>query len=167
LRSIVISVVVFACMLLEARRAGRNEREQRARGGIEPAGDVYALMQVAYPGAFLAMLVEGTLRGPADPRLVAAGALLFAAAKALKYWTIAALGRCWTFRVLVVPGMRLVTGGPYRWLRHPNYVAVAGELAGVALMTGAAIAGPLGTAGFLLLIARRVRVEDDAILTRG
>src|SRR4051794_20549096 len=52
------AVVVFAFLILETRRASRNERAQRARGGIEPSGDVYPLMQIAYPGAFAAMLLE-------------------------------------------------------------------------------------------------------------
>lgn len=160
-----IGAVVFAGMIAEARRARRNERAQRARGGIEPAHDVYALMQVAYPAAFLVMLAEGAVRGPAPDAALAAGAAVFAIAKALKYWAIASLGRSWTFRVIVVPGEPLVSAGPYRWMRHPNYVAVAGELAGVALMTGAWIAGPAATAAFLLLVARRIRVEEDAILT--
>ena len=160
-----IGAVVFAMMIAEAWRARRNERAQLAVGGIEAPGDVYAIMQVAYPAAFLAMIVEGVARGPAAPGFLIAGAVVFALAKSLKIWAIAALGRCWTFRVIVVPGMPLVTSGPYRWIRHPNYLAVAGELAGVAMMMGALVTGPLGTAAFLLLVARRIRVEEDAILT--
>ena len=60
---VLIAAIVFLPMLAEARRAAANERVQRARGGIEPAGDVYKMMQVAYPGAFLAMIAEGVLRG--------------------------------------------------------------------------------------------------------
>lgn len=160
-----IGVVVFGSMLVEARRASLNERAQRARGGVEPPHDVYALMQIAYPAAFLAMVAEGAARGPAASVALVTGAALFAAAKALKYWAVASLGPAWTFRVIVVPGAPLVSSGPYRWLRHPNYLAVAGELAATALMTGAWIAGPLATAAFLLLVARRIRVEEDAILT--
>jgi len=62
-----------------------------------------------------------------------------------------------------VPGMRPVTSGPYRWLRHPNYAAVAGELVAVALMSGASIAGPLGTVLFGLLMFRRISVEERAL----
>ena len=63
---VLIAAIVFLPMLVEARRAAANERAQRARGGIEPAGDVYKMMQVAYPGAFLAMIAEGACG--ADPR---------------------------------------------------------------------------------------------------
>src|SRR5262245_41829446 len=110
-------------MAVEALRARRNERSQRARGGLEPRGDVYAAMRIAYPAAFAAMLVEGALGGAPRASIAAAGILVFSAAKALKWWAIVSLGPSWTFRVIVVPGAPLVVRGPYRWLRHPNYVA--------------------------------------------
>ena len=106
-------------MLVEASRASANERAQRARGGREPSGDVYTMMRIAYPAAFLAMLVEGGLRGTPPRSAVLAGAAVFLTAKALKSWAIVSLGPFWTFRVVVVPGARLVTAEPYRWLRHP------------------------------------------------
>ena len=92
-----------------------------------------------------------------------AGAAVFVAAKALKWWAILSLGPFWTFRVIVVPGARLVAAGPYRWLRHPNYVGVIGELAGVALMTGAPLSGVAGFVTFGWLVLRRISVEERAI----
>jgi methyltransferase len=121
-------------------------------------------MQVAYPAAFLAMIVEGLFREPGLPT-IGGGALLFGAAKALKWWAIGSLGRCWTFRIIVVPGAPLVASGPYRVLRHPNYVAVAGELVAVAMMTGAWVTGPLATAGFGALMLRRIAVEQRALFS--
>src|SRR5438876_9454824 len=153
---ITIAAVVFSLMLIEARRAWRNERAQLARGGIEPPDDVYNTMRVVYPAAFLAMIAE-TQVGGAPPRGVAfAGIALFGAAKALKWWAILTLGPFWTFRVIVVPDAPLVTSGPYRYLRHPTYVAVVGELAGVALMARAQVAGLLGEVGFSLLMLKRI-----------
>ena len=164
---LLVLIAVFGAMAAEAKRANANERTQRARGAIEPPGDVYTMMRVAYPAAFLAMIAEGFFRGrPAATALtsgVAAGILLFGAAKALKWWAILTLGPFWTFRVIVVPGAPLVTSGPYRYLRHPNYVAVAGELAAVALMTGAVVTGPLGIVGFAALMLKRVAVEERAL----
>jgi len=155
--------IVFGTMLVEARRASSNERAQRARGGVEPAGDVYKIMRIVYPGVFLAMSVEGTVRATAAPAAMLAGAALFVAAKCLKWWAIVSLGRFWTFRVIVVPGARLVAAGPYRWLRHPNYVGVMGELAGAALIAGAPLTGMAGIATFGWLIVQRVSVEDRAL----
>lgn len=145
-------------MLAEARRASRNEGMQRSRGGVEPPDDVYTMMRIVYPAVFLAMFAEGFWRGAPPLANWAAGVAFLAAAKCLKWWAIASLGSSWTFRVIVVPGAPLVAGGPYRWLRHPNYVAVVGELAGVAIANGARIAGPLSLAVFGWLIWRRVAV---------
>jgi methyltransferase len=152
-------------MLLEARLAARNERAQRARGGVEPAGDVYALMRMAYPVSFAAMLVEGAMRGGPPAATFLAGAVVFTAAKALKWWAIVTLGRFWTFRVIVIANAPLIQRGPYRWLRHPNYVGVVGELAGAALAASAPVSGVAALAGFGLLLIKRIRVEARALAT--
>jgi methyltransferase len=162
-----LPIVVFVPMLVEARRAARHEDLQRSRGGIEPPGDVYSVMRVAYPAAFLLMIGEGFWRHaqgePASWRVAILGLALFLIAKALKWWAILSLGPAWTFRVIVVPGAPLVTHGPYRRLRHPNYLAVAGELVGAALMTNARVAGPSMTLLFARLMTRRMAVEQRAL----
>lgn len=156
-------LVVFGIMGLEAAVASRHDRALRALGAVEPADDVYRAMQAAYPAAFLAMLAEGAWRGAGPDTVAIAGACVFLAAKALKYWAIASLGARWTFRVLVPPGSRRIVGGPYRWISHPNYLAVALELTGVALAMHAGVSGPIGVAGFSVLMWRRVRVEEKAL----
>jgi methyltransferase len=158
-----VGLIVLAPMLVEARRSAQNERLQRARGGREPEGDVYRVMQAAYPAAFLAMIAEALLVGGPSRLAFATGLALFGLGKALKWWAILTLGPSWTFRVIVVPGAPLVRSGPYRHMRHPNYVGVVGELAGAALMTGARIAGPVATILFGLLMLRRIAVEDRAL----
>src|SRR5437899_8505451 len=147
LTALAVLIVVFLPMAVEATRAASNERTQRARGGIEPPDDVYKMMRIAYPAAFLAMIAEGFVRGTPSTLALTAGIVLFAAAKALKWWAILTLGPFWTFRVIVVPDARLVTSGPYRYLRHPNYVAVAGQIVGCALVARGTFAWLLATAG--------------------
>jgi len=158
-----LAAIVFGALLIETWRAARNERAQRARGGVEPPGDVYKLMRIVYPGAFLAMFAEGIARGSPSPSVVVAGVAIFAAAKALKWWAILSLGPFWTFRVIVVPGTALVAKGPYRWLRHPNYIGVAGELAGVAMMTDAWVSGVAAIGTFSALLIKRIAVEERAL----
>ena len=153
-------LAVLLMMLGESAIARRNERILRQRGASEPPDDVYAVMRWAYPGALVAMAGEGALfGGPAAP-IVLAGVLLFAAAKALKWWAMASLGVQWSFRVLIVPGMPLVSTGPYALMRHPNYVAVVGELLSMALMVGARVSGPIAVLLFGLLLRERIRVEN-------
>lgn len=160
---IVAGLVVFVPMLIEAAIAGSNARTLRAQGAIEPTGDVFGAMQFAYPAAFLVMIVEGDLRQVQPDRLVVAGMVVFALAKALKYWAIATLGTRWTFRVLVPPGSTRIRRGPYRWLAHPNYIAVALELTGTLLALHAFVTGPIAVAGFSLLMWQRVRIEETAL----
>jgi methyltransferase len=162
-----VFLLVFVPMLIEARRAASNERAQRGRGGIEAQGDVYNAMRVAYPVAFLVMIAESGLRGGAPIAVATTGLMLFAAAKALKWWAILTLGEFWTFRVIVVPEAPRVTNGPYHFMRHPNYVAVIGELLSVALVTGARFTGPIAVVGFGLLIVRRIAVEERALRLLG
>ena len=153
-------VVVLPWLLLETWRSRRHEHALRAAGAIEPADDVIAWMRIVYPGMFVAMTAEGLLAPPACTTLVATGIAVFLAAKLLKWWAILSLGRLWSFNVLVLPGEPLVASGPYRWLRHPNYLAVMGEIAGVALMMRAPFTGVGAAVAFGALLMARIRVED-------
>jgi methyltransferase len=159
-------IFVFAPMIAEAVISARHDRVLRAGGAIEPDGDVYKLMQLAYPGCFLVLLAEGVARGVHWDAVMAIGAAIFVAAKALKYWAIASLGERWTFRVLVPPGSTPTRAGPYHWINHPNYVAVGGELAGVAIAMHAAFSGVPVTAAFIFLMWRRVAIEEKALARR-
>ena len=125
---------IVGFLLAETRISSANTRRLRAAGASEPAGDPYLGLAVLYPAAFLLMGVEGLWRaagaaGPTStggPSWAASGVVLFAASKALKYWAIRTLGHRWSFRVMILPGRPLVTGGPYRYVDHPNYLAVVG-----------------------------------------
>jgi methyltransferase len=156
-------VIVFIPMLGEARVARRNERALRAEGATEPSDDVFAIMRIAYPLCFLSMIAEGLVRARSMNRVVVMGAAMFLSAKLLKYWAIASLGPRWTFRVLVPPNSSLVTTGPYRFLQHPNYVAVLGEFVGVALLAQAPVAGLIALVAFGLVLVGRVRSENRAL----
>jgi methyltransferase len=157
------ATAVLLAMAGEALLSRVNEAALRRQGAVEPHGDVYRTMQWAYPAAFLAMAVEGAWRGPAPRDLLVAGLVVFGLAKALKLWAVRSLGERWSFRVLVLPGRALVAGGPYRWMRHPNYLAVLGEMAGVALTVWAPVTGPIALVAFGLLMWRRIGIEDRAL----
>ena len=165
--SVAISVITIIAALLimagEAVLSSFNERLLRGRGAVEPEGDVIGAMRWAYPGAFIVMGLEGALSGPAPPDVLMGGLALFGFAKALKIWAISSLGSRWSYRVLVVPGEPLVTSGPYRFISHPNYLAVAGEIASVAAVVWAPVTGVLATCGFGWLMIARIRIEDKAL----
>jgi len=162
----VAGLTLLAVLLMmggEALLSSYNATVLRKRGAVEPSGDVLATMSWAYPLSFVAMGVEGALTGPAPGRVIVTGLAVLGLAKALKIWAIATLGWRWTYRVLVPPGAALVVAGPYRVVRHPNYIAVVGELVGVALTVGAPLTGVLGVAGFGWLLRQRIAVEDRAL----
>jgi methyltransferase len=120
-------------------------------------------MRVVYPWCCVAMALEGALAGPAPPAVLMSGLAVFGLAKALKIWAMSALGSRWTFRVLVLPNAPLVTHGPYAIVRHPNYLAVVGELAGMALIVWAPVAGVAAVIAFGSLMRRRIAIEDRAL----
>jgi methyltransferase len=156
-------VAVMLMMLAEQQLSAFNARTLRGLGAIEPRDDVYPMMALVYPTAFVLMAIEGALLGPAPWMGTLAGGIVFGVAKAWKFWAIASLGPRWTFRVLVVPGAPLVRHGPYALMRHPNYLGVLGELGGVALLVGARFSGPLSMLAMAILLKRRVAVEERAL----
>jgi len=164
----VLILIAFVPMIAEAVVSRRHERVLRLNGAVEPAGDPYAAMQIAYPACFVAMPVEAWLTGPPAAAWVAGGAAVFALGKAVKYWAVATLGPRWSFRVLVLPGRPLCDTGPYRFMRHPNYLGVIGELLGMAMLAGAWASGAAALVIFGSLMYRRIRVEEEALgLARG
>ena len=161
--SLIVFALAFLPMAFEARLAARHDRALRAAGAFEPRDDVYPWMRIAYPASFLSMVIEAAIRQVDAGPVFALGIVVFILAKAIKYWAIATLGSRWTFRVLVPPSSSLITHGPYRFMRHPNYLGVMGELVGLALVAGAPISGTVSVAVFATLIALRIRVEERAL----
>jgi methyltransferase len=92
-----------------------------------------------------------------------AGLVVFTLAKFIKFWAVKTLGPRWSFRILVVPGAPLVTGGPYRYMTHPNYVGVFGEFAGAAVMLNAPISGVITVVSFFYFLRKRIAVEERAL----
>jgi methyltransferase len=163
---IVALVTLLAVMLLmigEALLSSFNERVLRSRGAIEADDPVLETMRWAYPASFVAMAVEGAVTGPSTPDLLPIGLALFGVSKALKIWSITALGVRWTFRILVLPDVPPVTRGPYALIRHPNYIAIIGELISVALIVWAPVTGLLALVGYGALLRRKIAIEDQAL----
>ncbi|MFD6171193.1 isoprenylcysteine carboxyl methyltransferase family protein [Streptomyces coeruleorubidus] len=142
----------------------RNAAWSLARGGVESGRGHYPFMVVLHTGLLVGALAEVWLRRPDVVPLLAWSMLaLVVLAQGLRWWCIATLGRQWNTRVIVVPGAARVTGGPYRWIPHPNYVAVVVEGLALPLVHSAWITAVAFTALNGLLLATRVRAEDAAL----
>lgn len=153
---------VAAQRLAELVWSARNTRWLRARGAVEYGARHYPLFVLLH-GAWLVSLVFLVPSGAAvDSTLLVAFILL----QVLRLWVIATLGRYWTTRILSLPEAPLIQHGPYRFVRHPNYLIVALEIPLVPLIAGAwQIALVFGTLN-LALLAWRIRVEDRALSKR-
>jgi methyltransferase len=145
--------------LAELTLASRNTNRLRRQGGIEADARGYPLF-VALHGGWLISLAAFVppATSPSWPLLG-----LFALLQLGRVWVIASLGRRWTTRIIVVPGAAPVCRGPYRWVRHPNYLIVAGEIALLPLAFAQPAIAALFSAANLVLLARRLRLEDRAL----
>jgi methyltransferase len=142
----------------------RNARASLARGGVEVGRGHYLSMVVVHTAFLAACAVEPVLWPRPWPLAVSLAALAVALlAMALRWWAVAALGPRWSTRVVVLPGAPPVTGGPYRWLRHPNYLAVTVELLAVPLIAGALWTAVLAAFANAMLLAVRIRTEEQAL----
>lgn len=144
----------------------RNSSWSLERGGRESGQGHYPVMVVLHTGFLVAMVVEAWTRRPEVPAWLAWSMLaLVLAAQALRWWCISTLGRRWNTRVIVVPGLPPVTGGPYRFLRHPNYVAVVVEGIVLPMVHLAWITALVFTIANAALLTVRIRAEDAALAT--
>ena len=160
---LVAAVVVFGTMAGEALLASANERVLLARGATMIPDPSFRWMRAAYPAGFLAVILEGWWRGVHGQGWVALGLVVYLLGKAVKYAAIVTLGTRWSFRVLVVAGVPLVSRGIYAVLRHPNYVGVAGEVLGIAIWMQAPITGTLFAVTFGFILLWRIRIEERAL----
>jgi len=151
-------------MLCEVYLSHRNSAVLVDRGAIEIAPRILPVMTVLYVVMYAGSWAEYALSPKHISVLWATGfGFLFIAAKALKFWAIKSLGALWTMRVLIVPGTRVITSGPYRWIKHPNYVAVLMEIAGTTLLGKCYVTGASVLSLFFVVVYYRIRVEEHAL----
>ena len=157
----VLVALVAAERGLELAISSRNATRAFARGGVEAGRGNYAWMVSAHALFLAACPAEVWLLGRPWNSLVGVPALLLVAATmSLRYWVVRALAGRWTTRVVYVPGDPLVVDGPFRYLRHPNYVAVVVEMAALPLVHGAWLTAAVFSAANAAVLARRVGIEN-------
>nr|AYM52859.1 hypothetical protein [Myxococcaceae bacterium MCy9487] len=157
-------VLLVAERLLELMFSKRNAARAFARGGVETGQGHYKFM-VVFHTLFLGACVAEVFVWDRPfwgvwSMAALAGAVM---AQGLRYWAIGTLGDRWNSRIIVVPGLAPVTGGPYRFLRHPNYVAVVLELLCVPLIHGAWVTAVVFTVVNAALLFVRIRAEEAAL----
>jgi methyltransferase len=158
--------LVGAERLAELVVSRRNAAWSLRNGGRESGRGHYPVMVALHSGLLAGMLVEAWVRRPAVPPVLTGSMLvLVLASQGLRWWCIATLGPRWNTRVIVVPGLPLVRSGPYRWLSHPNYVAVVVEGFALPLVHAAWVTALVFTVADAALLSVRLRVENGALST--
>jgi methyltransferase len=151
--------------ILELRLAQANLRWALSQGAREYGREHYPLFFLLHLGWMLGWLLEGLARQQLSP-IWWLWLAVFVLAQGLRYWAIQSLGRYWNTRIIIVPGAKKIASGPYRYLRHPNYLAVALELLSLPLIFNAwitALAATLLNAWLLLTV--RIPAEEKALST--
>lgn len=161
---VVLLVAVALERLAELVVARRNLAWSRERGGVEFGAGHYPVMVVLHTGLLIGCLVEVlALRRPFVPVLGWPMLAVVLAAQGLRWWCISTLGRQWNTRVVVVPGAPRITGGPYRYFSHPNYVAVIAEGIALPLVHSAWITALVFTVLNAALLRTRIHTENAAL----
>ncbi|MFJ4952729.1 isoprenylcysteine carboxyl methyltransferase family protein [Streptomyces sp. NPDC088760] len=157
-------LAVAAERVAELTVARRNAAWTLARAGVEHGRGHYPVMVLLHTGLLACCLLEPVLADRSFlPALGWPMLALAVLAQALRWWCITTLGPYWNTRVIVVPGARLVRAGPYRFLRHPNYVAVVVEVAALPLVHSAWLTATVFSVANAVLLAVRVTCENAAL----
>jgi methyltransferase len=157
----ILLLAVAAERVAELAVSQRHLRWARERGALESGQGHYPVMVVLHIALLVGCLVEvHALDRPFVAWIGWPMLVVVAAAQALRWWCIATLGSQWNTRVVVVPGLPLVDRGPYRWLRHPNYVAVVAEGVALPLVHDAWLTAIVFAALNGVLLSVRIRSEN-------
>lgn len=159
-----MTIASFILALVTMQRLGElvlarhNTSRLRARGAIEVGAGHYPLL-VSMHGAWLISLWVLGHEQPVDPFLL----LAFIMLQAMRWWVLSTLGPRWTTRIIVLPGAPLVTGGPYRYMSHPNYAVVTAEIAVLPLALHLPWLALIFTLLNAAMLAVRIRAEQQAL----
>lgn len=158
--SLAAAVLAFVTLqrLAELLLAERNTKALLSEGAREHGAAHYPLLVAMHAAWLVALWWWGPGR-PVDVPLLA----IFALLQLARLWVIATLGRRWTTRIIVLPGAPLVRTGPYRFLRHPNYWIVIGEIAVLPLIFGLVEVALVFSILNLIVLAVRIRSENEAL----
>ena len=158
----IILVLVTLQRLGELVIARANTRKLLGRGAIEVGANHYPLVVLVHAAWLIALWIWGRDQ---DVNLVALAA--FAVLQGLRLWVLATLGSRWTTRIIVLPGEPLVASGPYRYLSHPNYAVVAGEIALLPLALHLPLLALVFTALNAAVLVIRIRAEARGLSVVG
>ncbi|WP_085994423.1 isoprenylcysteine carboxyl methyltransferase family protein [Oceanobacillus senegalensis] len=149
--------------LVELLIARRNEQWMRERGGIEIGSEHYKWFFIVHSCFFISILLEVSLQTNSVSELNNYLFALFLLTQLARVWCIQSLGRFWNTKIIVLPNVALVKRGPYKYIKHPNYVIVGVELFVIPLLFGAYMTAVLFPLFHLILLKIRIPAEEKAL----
>ncbi len=157
---------VGACRLVELSLSRRHQRALAATGAAPLPEPIFGAMVALHGAILVGAVVEVLALHRSFVAAVGVPALvLFGLANLLRFWVIATLGVHWNVRVVRSMPLGVVTTGPYRFVRHPNYLAVFVELFALPLIHGAVVTALAGAVLHALVLRRRVALEESVLMT--
>ncbi|MBM2811300.1 MAG: alkylresorcinol O-methyltransferase [Chloroflexi bacterium] len=151
--------------LIELRHSRANQQALATRGIVMAAEPHFRWMALLHAGVLASSAIEIVLaKRPWVPALAIPMALVLVGANLLRWWVIRTMGQHWNVRVMDSVRLGVVSDGPFRWIRHPNYVAVFLELEAIPLLHSAWVTALLGGFLHLWVLSRRLAVEEPILL---
>jgi methyltransferase len=142
----------------------RNQKRLFAQGGERAKEPLFPLMVFVHVGFLLAALAEvGLWQRPYSPLVGGASIVALVLAQLLRVWVLVTLRQSWNVQVVVPRSLRVVSAGPYAWIRHPNYLAVIVEIAAIPLVHGAYLSAVAFSALNGFVLSRRIAIEEEAL----
>jgi methyltransferase len=149
--------------ILELAICRRNRKRLYARGAIEYGKGHYPLMVALHVSFYVSLVLEYAFVSAGWDRRWPIWLALLLAAEVGRVWVMSSLGPYWNTRIVLVPGAEMVRKGPYRFIRHPNYVVIVVELLSVSMLCGAYMTAAVFTVLNLLMLRVRIREEERAL----
>jgi len=163
----ILFVLIIIQRLFELQIAKRNEKWMKEEGGVETGKKHYKWFVLIHSIFFLSILMEATML---DNSLLPFNYLLFVVfllTQASRIWCLLSLGKFWNTKIIVLPGASLVKKGPYKYVKHPNYIIVGVELFIIPLLFGAYITAFVFPILHIVLLRIRIPLEEEALMKAG
>ncbi|PID02228.1 isoprenylcysteine carboxyl methyltransferase [Sporosarcina sp. P2] len=158
-----VFIIVVMQRLVELVVANRNEKWIRSKGAIEIGASHYKWMVLMHTAFFISLLIEVLLFNRSLSPFSGAFVAVFLLMQVLRVWCLLSLGKFWNTKILILPGANVRKKGPYRWIRHPNYVIVTTELIVLPLLFSAYFTAGLFLILNIWMLSVRIPAEERAL----
>jgi len=159
-----IAIAVLCCQrTFELYIAQKNETWLRRNNAIEFGSRHYRFIIILHVCFILSLIIEGWKNGPSLISWWPTPAMLLLCSQILRYWCIISLGKLWNTKILVIPGMKRIRNGPYRFMPHPNYLVVVLEFLLLPLLFASWFTLVWASTANAFILSKRIKQEEEAL----